>query len=102
LAVYTFIATPVQLWHHHAYIPEESSGTVSSDTIHDTVAPGTDASFESNCQICSHQYAAYSDDALVPFVAAFTLKASKYGCCLQQLVSAADFPLPNKGPPVLS
>jgi hypothetical protein len=99
VAVYGFVAAPVQLWHHH--MSETRPGAVSLDTKCDTVSQGSDSS-EANCPVCSHKYSTYIDDALIPFAALLILLAAKNNWRPLQLVSIAAFHLPNKGPPVLS
>jgi hypothetical protein len=102
LAVYGFIAAPVQLWHQHHYISNATQGTVSSATKSDTVSQSAHSSPEANCPVCSHKYSTYIDDAIIPFEASLIVHTAKNGVYSLPFVSACSFLLPNKGPPVLS
>jgi hypothetical protein len=102
LAVYGFIATPVQLWHHHHYISKATQETVSLDTKGDTVSQGSGLSSEANCLVCAHKYSTYVDDATFPFETSLTVPVAKNGYYSLPLVSISSLHLPNKGPPALS
>lgn len=61
LLLYLFIATPVQLWHHH------TSGYASDKTCHqagnDLLSPYQAADNSgSDCKICSHSYSAHATE----------------------------------------
>jgi hypothetical protein len=100
-ALYAFIATPVQVWHHHKQIPV--AGTSSTlDDKGNTVSKFTETAADVNCQICSHKYSTYSDDALIPIGSSLVLIGERNGFYSPQLISAAFFAFPNKGPPSLS
>ncbi|MBX2921907.1 MAG: hypothetical protein KF746_06930 [Chitinophagaceae bacterium] len=98
LVVYAFIATPVQLWHHHdAEKPITDAGIKTSfvSKIADTVS-------EANCLICHHQYSVYNDDIIVPVIAAVTEFSFQNGHYTPVLVHFIALPSQNKGPPVFS
>jgi hypothetical protein len=98
LAIYMFVATPVQWWHHH----NTGSAAVSHNTRQTAVAKATAANSDSGCQICSHKYSAYNDDALVPFVSSLLIPAAKNGHYHLPVIITRSFSLSNKGPPSLS
>jgi hypothetical protein len=102
LAVYSFIATPVQLWHHHKHISKATQETVSLGTKGDLVSQGSGLSSEANCLVCAHKYSTYIDNAIFPFETSLTLPVVKNGYYSLPLVSISSFHLPNKGPPALS
>jgi hypothetical protein len=101
LALYAFIATPVQLWHHHQY-PVKVVKTTPSNAKSDTVAAGTGISLETDCAVCSHKYSSYNDEVLAPYETSLTVIAVKNGCYSLQQVTASPASLLNKGPPALS
>jgi hypothetical protein len=95
---YAFIATPTQLWHSHG-----NTGTVSSIKTTDGDNLITDSGSNSihSCLICAHKYAAYHNDAIVPFVSNIFSGSTTHDFVLQQFFPAPAFSLSNKGPPAL-
>ena len=101
MALYAFVATPVQLWHHHNYPAASSSG--SSDKKETaSFSTATGKSVDANCQICSHQYSTYSDGADVIFAAPVFIANAKEGYYYSSIPSAPLFNFANKGPPALA
>jgi hypothetical protein len=98
LAIYAFVATPVQWWHHH----NTTDTTSSRNAQQAIIAKATGSTTESGCQICSHQYSTYTNDALVPFVSSLLITAAKNGYYRLPVISTRSFSLYNKGPPSLS
>jgi hypothetical protein len=96
LALYAFVATPVQWWHHH------NAARTSRAAKQVIIAKATASNADSGCQICSHKYSAYNDDALTPFVSALIIPAAKNGYYYLPVIAHRTFSLPNKGPPALS
>ncbi len=78
MALYAFVATPVQFWHHHNYSSKTTSAS-SSDKKETTSVSKSDGKFaEGNCQICSHQYSTYNDGTALIFAAPlFNITAKK-------------------------
>jgi hypothetical protein len=98
LAVYAFIATPVQLWHHHQLNVKVSR----SDAQMDSVAHGASIALDTDCPLCSHKYAVYNDPVLTSYELTLQATAVKNGCYLLPQLPASPTALPNKGPPALS
>ena len=101
LVLYAFVTTPVQLWHHHN-TTESTSAATSNSVKHNTISKTSDSNSESSCQICSHKYSTYSDDALLQVESTRILTAAKNGYYCLPFISTPSFSLTNKGPPVLS
>ncbi|HKZ67914.1 MAG TPA: hypothetical protein VJ111_16220 [Chitinophagaceae bacterium] len=101
LALYAFVSSPTQLWHHHN-IPERTSSSTSESAKHDTISNASGSNSESSCQTCSHKYSTYNGDAVFPVGSSLAITAAKNGRYCLPLISTPSFPLPNKGPPALS
>ncbi|MFT3948195.1 MAG: hypothetical protein QM763_14590 [Agriterribacter sp.] len=99
LVVYVFIATPVQLWHHHD--PVEAS-LENVDQKRNVFTDSNDLLSERNCSICHHQYSTYHDDVIIPAVPDPREFSSKNGYYTPALVYAPSFSFQNKGPPFLT
>jgi hypothetical protein len=103
LALYIFIATPVQLWHQHNYSTNAKSYSRTNNNNAATLAASqsADKSITEDCLICSHHYSVFIDDPVTVFVSAPEFSVPKYsGYC----VPAPSFPVlsrSNKGPPAL-
>ncbi|MFT3948184.1 MAG: hypothetical protein QM763_14535 [Agriterribacter sp.] len=98
LAMYAFIATPVQLWHHH-----DSEKHITDAGIKTSfVSKIANAASEANCLICHHQYSVYNDDIIIPLIAAVTEFSLQNGYYIAELVHFIALPSQNKGPPVFS
>jgi hypothetical protein len=98
LGLYTFIATPVQLWHHH----KNGCGNQSIASKQAVVTTLDDALSDANCAVCSHKYSTYNDEALTPFVSSFILLPAIYNLYCPDVLPAPVFTLSNKGPPALA
>lgn len=61
LALYTFIATPVSLWHHH----KADSSVLSSNEK--AIKATTKNGVEVNCTVCQHHYSVFDNDAITYF-----------------------------------
>jgi len=95
LALYAFIACPVQLWHHH---PGGENTRAEKKSARQFViakgnAPGDD------CPICSHRYSTYSDDYHRIDIAPHTVYATILSHGKTALCQAFVFHYSNKGPP---
>jgi hypothetical protein len=102
LALYTFVATPVQLWHHHAIAHVAQQISITEKSQQDILIQDHGAQQEANCPVCSHKYAAYTDVAIVAFESVIDIAGAKNGLYQLPAVTALSFPLPNKGPPAVS
>jgi hypothetical protein len=102
LALYTFVATPVQLWHHHANAHAANQISSIENSQQDIFSQGNGSQQDADCPVCSHKYAAYTDVAIVSFESTIHIAGAKNGLYQLPAVTAPSFPLPNKGPPVVS
>jgi hypothetical protein len=101
LTLYVFIATPVQLWHHHSHEPNSAANKSATNATTITIKE-TGQSGETYCQICSHHYSIYNNDA-VPVFEIFTYPIhSKEGYYALAVLLAPYFNSTNKGPPALT
>lgn len=98
MALYAFVATPVQLWHHHNYANPTASGS-SDNKETASFSKSTSKSAEANCQICSHQYSTYNDCTDVIFAAPVFIDNPKEGFYYNSIPLAPLFNFANKGPP---
>jgi hypothetical protein len=96
--VYAFIATPVQFWHHH----KSAASICTSDSKQEkTVSKSEGKTVEANCQICSHHYSVYADDASRVFVIALPNKVVNESFPLQCIPTASFFNFSGRGPPTV-
>lgn len=102
LAVYAFVAAPVQFWHLHNYPVTSKSQLSSVEKETTSFATPTGKSVEGNCQICSYKYSTYSDDATVIFVALLFNATAKEGFYYNPIFLSPLFNFANKGPPALA
>jgi hypothetical protein len=96
--VYAFIATPVQFWHHHKYAGSISASHSKEEKI---VSKSEGKAVEANCQICSHHYSIYADDASTVFVIALTKEVAGESFPLQSIPAAPFFNSTGRGPPTV-
>lgn len=102
LAVYSFIAAPAQLWHHHKGMPRCEKKIVVTNTSLDSISQGVDFPSDNNCPTCSHKYSSYVDDSIAPFDTIITYRQIKKGEYVLTLITASSTLLPNKDPPAIS
>lgn len=88
LMVYAFIATPVQVWHHHTDVSSKEN-IVSVDKA------------DSNCVVCSHKYSSFNEVTIVLFETVVAATKVIYSCYGPKLAKAPALLLSNKGPPVV-
>ncbi len=100
MALYAFVATPVQLWHHHNYANIAASGSSNKEETA-AFSKSTGKSAESNCKVCSHQYSTYNDGATVKFAAPLFIDKAKQGFYYTSIPSTPLHNFSNKGPPAL-
>lgn len=100
LVVYAFIATPVQLWHHHNDEATSISSLQSNDAAKISTPDANNKTLEDNCQICGHHYSIYrSSDVFILKIFASTINP-KEGLYALAIPLAPYFNSANKGPPV--
>jgi hypothetical protein len=97
LALYVFVATPVQVWHHH-----NAAHAAKQNSAHDILTQADGNQQDANCPVCSHKYSGYNDVAIVAFELSITITPVKNGLYQLSAVAAPAFSLPNKGPPSIS
>lgn len=97
LLLYTFVATPVQWWHHHS-VNTFRNHTGLEQKI--TAATKSDLCIEENCYVCSHQYSPVDIDAVCPVVTVPDSVNSSEDFLVQPFYSFCPGVLLNKGPPL--
>lgn len=99
VALYLFIATPVQFWHHH----NDATGTLG--TVQNTsdkkgiVKPS--ANTDDNCSICLHEYTIYDNQLHSCNNLPLIVPTSKNGYYHPNAIVKYTFTLQNKGPPTV-
>ena len=99
MAVYAFIATPVQLWHHHSYKVNTESVKLAKEKTESNVFKSAQQSADANCQICSHHYSVYNDVANIVFDVPTLIFPSGKEYYIYSIPSALILSCSNKGPP---
>lgn len=93
MLLYIFIATPVQLWHHHK-VSNQKAGALKISTA--TVETKSE-----DCKICQHTYAAYINDD-VCFSFAINNIFSDNGSFFEPVYPEVDlYNISNKSPPLV-
>lgn len=95
MAVYFFIATPAQLWHHHDFAKEQVPIKNTTTSAFDT--PGL--AIDSDCQVCSHQYAAYIGYEALLFEAPVFCPQKLSDFHYTSILAIPSLNQINKGPP---
>jgi hypothetical protein len=99
LALYAFIATPVQFWHHHAY-PVSSTTSNSKEKTSVTKSPAN--IFDSNCKICSHHYSVAANDAVTVYFSPIIFFNTLSVFYLLKKIANPGYGQSNKGPPAIA
>lgn len=102
MGLYGFAATPIQFWHQHKYAGNSQITYSSSDKGSGIVSTASVNNSEDSCQICSHQYSAYNDNAVVIFATPLFFTKSKEEPYSVSIISSPHFNFSNKGPPALA
>jgi hypothetical protein len=95
LTLYAFIATPVKLWHHHHYV----AASHQTDNTKKVTTQESSKTIEGNCQVCSHHYSVYSDDAIAVVSRLTAVINPKEGFYAFATPLLPYFNSANKGPP---
>ena len=98
LALYGFVAVPVQLWHHHSGARCQTEKTSCSPL---PAYSGESETFSGSCNICDHQYSFYYTDQQVAFVFVYRVPAVVFPFHGPGLVTFSHFHSSNKGPPAV-
>jgi hypothetical protein len=102
LAVYAFIATPVQFWHHHSYEVNNVSDKSSKEKVEFNVLKSVQQSKDANCPICFHHYSVYNDVAKILFeISDLTLSSNKE-YYIFSIPLSARLNFSNRGPPAVA
>ncbi|HRP55449.1 hypothetical protein [Agriterribacter sp.] len=98
LVVYAFIATPVQLWHHHS----PAKQTVASEKTFDKGHPFISSSGISadDCQVCAHKYSTYTSHTCIPEIPAVVFYKDTRPDFCSSIILSPSFHFSNKSPPV--
>ena len=101
MALYAFVATPIQFWHHHN---NTDSLATSKSNKKGTTSFSKDAGVftEANCQVCTHQYASYCNGLIEIFDSPLFVVAPKNRQYYSSIPLSPIFKFSNKGPPVLA
>lgn len=99
LALYAFVATPVQYWHHHTIHAAKQSQHKNSQQPQLLQDDGSQQ--DANCPVCSHKYSSYSEIEIIAFEPCNNMPVTQLASYLLTAVTAPSFFLPNKGPPSL-
>ncbi len=102
LAVYAFIATPVQIWHHHNYDTKTISEKSSREKQLASFSKFSQQSVDANCQMCYHHYSIFIDAEIVSLEAPFIFAQSVEHYYVFFIPPSPFLHFSNKGPPALS
>ncbi len=102
LVVYAFIATPVQLWHHHAYVANQSFKTTDKKDVSNIYTSAQQTIADANCAVCSHVYPAYSFVPNISFETSFFVLQPKIAFYILAIPFSPLLNSTNKGPPTLT
>jgi hypothetical protein len=102
LAVYAFIATPVQLWHQHDYVATSLSESVSKEIQSPSFSTSAQQVVDASCQVCSHYYSTFIGTEVVRFEAPFVVAPTVEQSYVFAVPSSPFQCFSNKGPPALS
>jgi hypothetical protein len=99
LALYAFIAMPVQYWHIH---PENSKAAAChpADASKGPRISPAGALQPDGCKICDHHYSAYYDDQCGQPALPQAVKNFSFQFPVPALFETVRLSCPNKGPPV--
>lgn len=98
LAVYAFIAAPVQWWHHHAPVEQMNGHEKKLHQQFKAIAKAK--SSPDDCAICAHKYSTYFHYSFIPDIAPFYFHAITQPDRCSSLYSSSPFHFSNKSPPV--
>ncbi|HEY8897104.1 MAG TPA: hypothetical protein VIM79_19910 [Niastella sp.] len=97
LALYAFVATPVQYWHHHTIHAAIQKETQNSR--HDQLLQNNGSQQDANCLVCSHKYSSYSEISIIAFEPCAHIAEDQLDPYLVSAVTPPSFLFFNKGPP---
>jgi hypothetical protein len=98
IALYAFIITPSLCWHQH----EKTSFSSSPKQFKDSGTSYVEEDRDSYCQVCSHHYSYYSNDAVAFQIKAVSLTRLLVEVPALQFYSVTRCYPAERGPPVLA
>ncbi|MGN6420044.1 MAG: hypothetical protein ACTHMC_21235 [Pseudobacter sp.] len=98
-ALYLFIATPVQYWHHHVSHAATEFASENGSDHSDTGSTKIQGQHGDNCSICAHHYAVFVEDSHPPQLAFFPSLTSTYSLYRVTAITPLLTGFSNKGPP---
>jgi hypothetical protein len=98
LALYAFVATPVQYWHHHAF-ENVAKQKRTPGSQYDQLLQDDGSQQDANCPVCSHKYSSYSEISIIAFEPCTHIVATQFNSYLPATITASSFLFFNKGPP---
>ena len=93
LALYAFVTTPVQYWHHH------SAKQKHNQSQYDRLLQNDNSQQDANCPVCSHKYSSYSEITIIAFELCKNVAVVQFDFYLPSTITAPSFLFFNKGPP---
>jgi hypothetical protein len=94
LAIYVFVACPVQVWHHHS----SNSTPNTTQKKHSTLSIANENG-ELNCGICTHKYSSFDNISFELAIQSPPIASSEHGDFIESTPIAPNLGLSNKGPP---
>jgi hypothetical protein len=102
LALYAFIAMPVQVWHTHSGNANSSATQCDNKEASHFSHITHGSSLSHDCKICAHQYTVYSNDQCQVLLASLPIQKPVEQFSITALLQTAHCPFSNKGPPVVA
>jgi len=102
LTVYAFIATPVQLWHHHHSVANAPAKESFGEEKQASQATISQQQAEIDCQLCAHYDSVFSDVALLAFETPCFIFNPQKAFYSFLVPSFPYFNFFNKGPPAVA
>jgi hypothetical protein len=100
MSLYVFIATPVSFWHQHAGFEKRIQNKSTGKAIASfKLNPANQSDTDGDCSVCSHQYSAFIDDAVLSFTLIPSSLNTPEGCHILSFHDIPSIPQFNKGPP---
>lgn len=99
LALYCYIAMPVQFWHKHAHRAYTCFPGISAQKKAGPLVVESGGNYFNDCKICAHQYTGYYNDQQQVHIDPFIVVLFQLTFFILSLPEQALIFLPNKGPP---
>jgi hypothetical protein len=101
MALYLFVATPIQFWHHHNNTKSRATVAVEKQ-LTNGISSATDNVQEGDCQICSHQFSSYNEVGNLHFAIPLFQAIAMAGFYTTPILPIAVSNFSNRGPPATS